>query len=201
MRLDSKCCREPDGNHGSPDMHPYSDQFLQKPKSAEEFIRCIIWKGWDQWAAFDAGSKLLLSAKPQLVRESISALQERSDLTRYTHALTRIVDLSDDDEALRASWKHNLTQLRALLFTSAIGTSRQRAKLLEIAQNKQVVNAMRYALGQEREPELRRIEPTWIAVLYAEGFSLSKHEADRFNAHLPPELQALLLGYYQEEVA
>ena len=71
-------------------------------------------------------------------------------------------------------------------------------KLLEIAQNKQVVKAMRHALRQERNPNTRRIEPTWIAVLYAEGSDASVLEADRFNALLEPEIQVVLLAYLDE---
>jgi hypothetical protein len=145
--------------------------------------------------AFDEGSKKCLKLKPHLIRESIEALGKRSDLSRYTLALSKIVRLSNDDDQLRIEWRTNVPQLRALLYTSAIGTARQRATLLEIARNKQVVSAMLYALQQEREIETRRIEPTWIAVLYAEGSEASVREADRFNVLLEPKLQAALLSY------
>lgn len=107
-------------------MHPLGNPFHQKPKSADEFIRCIIWADWDPSAAFDSGSKNLVGIKPQLIRDSLRMLRERPDLSRYTHALTRIVELSDDDDALRESWKRNLSHLRALLSASPVGTERQR---------------------------------------------------------------------------
>lgn len=186
--------------HALTDMHPLGNPFHQRPKSADEFIRCIIWADWDPSAAFDSGSKNLVGIKPQLIRDSLRLLRERPDLSRYTHALTRIVELADDDDALRESWKRNLSHLRALLYTSPIGTERQRSKLSEVAQNQQVVSAMRYALGQEAEPVPRRIEPTWIAVLYAEGSDACVREADRFNALLEPGLGARLREYKAKAV-
>jgi hypothetical protein len=69
-------------------------------------------------------------------------------------------------------------------------------KLLEIADNAQVVSAMRYALRQEKEIRPKEIEPSWIAVLYAEGSKASVREADRYNAQLNPETQAALRIYH-----
>ena len=161
-------------------------------------MRCLICHGWDPGVVFDAGSKLCLNLKADLIRASIKALRKRSDLSRYTHALGKIVRLSQPDDVLRVEWQTNLRQLRALLYTSAYGTDRQRAKLLEIASNAQVVKAMRYALRQEREINGRDIEPSWIAVLYAEGSIASVREANRFNELLEPETQTVLRGYLGE---
>lgn len=158
-------------------------------------MRCLIWHGWDPSVAFDEGSKKCLKLSSHLIRESVAALRNRPELSRYTLALSKIVRLSNDDDHLRIEWRTNLPQLRALLYTSALGTARQRAKLLEIARNDQVVRAMRYALRQERDIDSRRIEPTWIAVLYAEGSEASLREANRFNVLLKPEMQAVLLSY------
>ena len=69
-------------------------------------------------------------------------MRKRGDLSRHTHALGKIVRLSEPDEALRAEWQVNLRLLRALLYTSALGTKRQRMKLLEIAHNCEVVSAL-----------------------------------------------------------
>lgn len=176
-------------------MNRSEDRFLDKPTTVDEFMRCLIWHGWDPSVAFDEGSKKCLNLNPHLIRESVEALRNRSDLSRYTVALSNIVRLSGDDDQIRIEWRTNLTQLRALLHTSALGTARQRATLLEIARNEQVVRAMRCALRQERDIESRRIEPTWIAVLYAEGSEASVREADRFNVLLKPEMQAALLSY------
>lgn len=170
----------------------------KKPTSADEVMQCLFWAGWDPSVAFDAGAKQCLNLKPHLIRESIKVLLERSDLSRYTYALSKIVELTDDDDALRAKWKENLAQLRVLMFTSAVGTDRQRAKLMKIARNKQVVRAMRHALQQENDPNPRKVEPTWIAVLYADGTNASIQEADRFNALLDPKIQAALLSYRDE---
>lgn len=172
--------------------------FPHKPASVEEVMQCLFWIGWDPSVAFDAGSKWCLNLKPHLIRESIRSLQERSDLSRYTYALSKIVEVTSDDDALRGEWKRNLSQLRSLLSTSATGTDRQRLKLLEIAKNKQVVKAMRHALQQERNPNTKRIEPSWIAVLYAEGSDASILEADRFNALLEPKIQVALRAYHDE---
>ena len=176
-------------------MNRPEDRFLDKPTSVDEFMRCLIWQGWDPSVAFDEGSKKCLNLKPDLIRESIKALRKRSDLSRYTRAVIKIILPSQDNDTLRAQWRKNLPQLRALLYTSAVGTDRQRAKLLEIARNEHVVRAMRYALRQEREIQPRSIEPTWIAVLYAEGSDASVREANRFNALLKPEFQVALLTY------
>lgn len=176
-------------------MNQQDDRFLGKPTTADEFIRCLIWRGWDAGVAFDEGSRRCLKLKPQLIRESVDALSKRSDLSRYTLALSKLIRLSNDDDQLRIEWQTNLPQLRALLYTSPIGRAPQRAKLLQIAGNQQVVSAMRYALQQEGQVEPKKIEPTWIAVLYAEGSEGSVREADRFNALLEPKLQAALRSY------
>ncbi len=161
-------------------------------------MQCLFRVGWDPYVVFDVGSKQCLNLKPHLIREVVTVLRERSDLSRYTYALSEIVELADNDDALRVEWKKNLTQLRALMFTSAIGTERQRAQLFEIARNKQVVKAMQHALRQEGNPNPKKVEPSWIAVLYAEGTSESIPIADRFNALLAPKTQAVLLGYRDE---
>lgn len=58
--------------NASSDMHPYSDQFTEKPTTVDEFIRCVVWSGCDPGVAFDSGSTLLLSAKPALVRDAMT---------------------------------------------------------------------------------------------------------------------------------
>lgn len=179
-------------------MNQPSSQSLKKPTSADEVMQCLFWIGWDPSIAFDAESKQCLNLKPHLIRESIKALRERSDLSRYTHALSKIVELTDDDDVLRVEWKKNLPQLRALMFTSARGTDHQRLKLMEIARNKQIVKAMQHALRQESMPDPRKIEPSWIAVLYADGQKASILEADRFNTLLEPKIQVDLRGYRDE---
>lgn len=170
----------------------------KKPSSVEEFMQCLIWPGWDPFVAFDDGSKHCLNLKPALIRESINSLRKRSDLSRYTLALTRIVRLSLPDDVLKIEWQSNLKQLRALMSTSASGTNRQRARLVEIAGNARLVAAMRFALKHEKVVETNRIEPTWIAVLYAEGSEASVREADRFNAHLDGDTQCALRTYLGE---
>jgi hypothetical protein len=168
-----------------------------RPTSVDEFLQCLIWPGWNPSVAFYEGSRKCLNLKAKLVRESLVALQKRSGLSRYTHALCKIVRLSQPDDDLRAAWQLNLGLLRAVFYTSAWGTKRQRMKLLEIAQNAQVVGAMRYALRQEKEIRPREIEPSWIAVLYAEGSKASVREADRYNTLLDPETQATLRTYHR----
>jgi hypothetical protein len=170
-------------------------RILRRPTSVDEFMRCLIWPGWYPGVAFDQGSRRCLNLTPGLIRSALGALGKRSDLSRYTHALTKIVRLSQPDDALKIEWRTNLRLLRALLYTSAWGTERQRAKLLEIARNSQVVAAMRHALRQELEIEPRHIEPSWIAVLYAEGSKASLRLANRHNALLKPDTQATLRTY------
>jgi len=181
-------------------MKKIDDQFLDKPSTVDEFMRCLIWPGWDPSVAFDEGSKKLLDLSPDLIRKSIKTLRKRSSLSRYTHALSKIVRLSQPDDAIKVEWQTNLRHLRALLYTSAVGTDHQQATLLEIARNTQVVRAMRYALRQERKIRSRGIEPTWIAVLYAEGSNASVREADRFNVFLKPERQAVLRTYISKTI-
>jgi hypothetical protein len=176
-------------------MSLYVDRHERKPTTPDEFIRCIIWSGWDRRVSFMQGCKLLLGLKPDLIRESIRLLEQRPDLTSYTHALTKLVDLSTDDGVLLASWKTNLPHLRALLVTSPRGTALQRSKLLEISQNRQVVDALRFALQQNVDPIGRDVEPAWIAVLYAEGSEESVREADRFNRLCNPDTRTQMLTY------
>lgn len=177
------------------DMNQIEGPPFKNPTSVDEVLQCLIWVGWDPNVSFDLGSKRCLNLKPNLIRESIKALRDRADLSRYTYALTKIVDLTQADEALRAEWKSNLPQLRALMATSAIGTDCQRMRLLEIARNKRVVEAMRHALRQEPDPNPKKVEPSWVAVLYADGTNASIAEADRFNVLLRPETQAALHRY------
>lgn len=168
---------------------------FQKPTSPGEFIQCLICPGWNPFVVFDAGSKYCLNLKPELIRESIAALRKHPELSRYTHALTRIVRTSSSDKVLKHEWQQNLRHLRALGYTSAFGTDRQREKLFEISQNQQVVKAMRYALKQEVKIKEGGIEASWIAVLYANGSSASVKEANRFSRLLDPEMQERLRGY------
>jgi hypothetical protein len=176
-------------------MNPFGNSVSGRPTTTDEFIRCLIRPGWDPFVAFDEGSKQCLKLNAPLIREALKSLRMRAGLCRYTRALQKIVRVSSDDETLRNEWRANLPQLRALLYTSAFGTDRQRRKLLEIACNKQLTGAMRYALKQEQIIEPRRIEPTWIAVLYAEGSIASVREADRFNSLLDAETQSGLRKY------
>ena len=166
-----------------------------KPTNSAEFIECIICPGWNPGVVFDAGSRYCLNLKSGLIRESITALRKHPDLSRYTHALTRIVRTSSSDEVLKREWQQNLRHLRALYYTSACGTDRQREKLIEISQNKQVVKAMRHALKKEKKIATGGIEASWIAVLFADGSRASVIEANRFNRLLDPELQERLRGY------
>ncbi|HSH96411.1 MAG TPA: hypothetical protein VK968_19845 [Roseimicrobium sp.] len=176
-------------------MTPADDRFLGRPASVDEFMRCIIWPGWHANVAFTEGSKSCLNLKPSLIRPALAALSRRHDLGRYTHALCKIVRTSQPDEALQDEWRTNLPLLRALLYTSPVGTERQREKLLDIARNARVISAMRHALRKEITIDPRTVEPSWIAVLYAEHSKASVREADRFNTLLRPEMQTTLRAY------
>jgi len=168
---------------------------FMKPTDPGEFIQCLICAGWEPSVVFDTGSKYCLNLKPGLIRESIGALRKHPGLSRYTHALTRIVRTSSSDEELKREWQQNLRLLRALFYTSAFGTDRQREKLIEISHNKQVVKAMRYALKKETTIRKGGIEASWIAVLFADGSRTSVKEANRFNCLLDPDMQEWLRGY------
>ena len=141
------------------------------------------------------GSKQILALKAGLIRESIAALQQRKDLTDDTHALTQLVDPTDEDDVLQTEWKQNLSHLRALQYTSPVGTERQRLKLLEISQNARLVAALRYALEQDPAPNPKGISPPWIAVLYAEGSAESVRAADRLMALLKADPNDELFSY------
>lgn len=168
------------------------EPFTKKPSTVDEFIRCLIWEGWDPGVAFDQGSRNFLNLGPALIRDSIRMLRKKKKLSRYTYALCKIVRLSQPDDVLKQEWRTNFRLLRALLYTPAVGTDLQKEKLLEIARNNQVVKAMRYALGQERKINRDKIEAGWIAVLYEEGSSASVREANRFNKYHDPETQNVL---------
>ena len=170
----------------------------KKPTTPSEFIQCLICPGWHPVVVFDSGSRYCSNLKPELIRESIVALRKHPDLSRYTHALTRIIRISSSDEELKHEWQQNLRHLRALTYTSAWGTDQQREKLIEISQNKQVVKAMRYALRKENKIKKESIEGNWIAVLIADGSKASIKEANRFIRLLDPETQEWLKGYAQK---
>ena len=159
----------------------------KKPSNPQEFIQCLICPGWNPGVVFYYGSKHCLNLKPDLVRNSITELSKHPGLSRYTYALTKIVRMSSSDEDIKREWKQNLPLLRALYYTSAFGTARQRAKLIEVSQNKQLVKAMRYALKQETKIEDKNIEGSWIAVLFAEGSKASVNIANRCILHIDPE--------------
>ena len=44
-----------------------------RPTSVDEFLRCLIWPGWNPSVAFDAGSRKCLNLKANLIRESLKA--------------------------------------------------------------------------------------------------------------------------------
>jgi hypothetical protein len=177
-------------------MKRVDEPVLHKPTSVDEVLQClIIWIGRPPVIAFYEGSRECLNLSAKLIKGSIRALRKRTDLSRYTHALSRAIRVSQPDAVVAAEWRTNLRHLRALYYTSPTGSDRQRSKLLEIARNKLVVGAMRHALRQERVIRTRGIEPTWIAVLYAEGSKSSVEQADRFNALLDAKLQNDLRTY------
>ena len=109
------------------------EPFTGKPSTVDEFMRCLIWPGWDPWVAFDQGSRKCLNLGPVLIRDSIRNLRKMKNLSRYTYALCKIVRLSQPDDVIKQEWRTNLRLLRALLYTPAVGTDLQKVKLLEIA--------------------------------------------------------------------
>ena len=179
-------------------MASVAQPLLRKPRTADEVLRCLIWEGWHPSCSFVEGSRHCETIKAPLIRQAIRKLRAKRGLYRYHQALGLAIRLSGTDATVESDWRTALKLLRILEHASPIGTPRQRLLLLEVARNGRVVQAMRRALKTERRIRRRSIEPTWIAVLYAEGSAASVAVADRFNAHLSLERQNQMRGYLPE---
>jgi hypothetical protein len=114
-----------------------------------------------------------------LVRESLKELRKQPTLPRYVHALVEVVDLHEpDDNNLKNRWQRAIDGLRGLYHASPVGTARQRGLLLDVAQDQELVAAMRVAVVAAGDTE-----PTWTAVFFAEGSAESLAVIDRFRDH------------------
>jgi hypothetical protein len=164
----------------------------QRLATAQQVIDRLIRPGWDPSSAFYDGSKVYRGLNAKLIRETVTELRARQALPRDVHALIEAVDLNADDNELRKNWQDAIRGLRVLLYASPKGTARQRNLLLDVARNPRVVAAMQVALESGHKPD-----PTWIAVLIAEGSAKSQSIVDRFRhdyaTHYPELLRALEL--------
>jgi len=95
--------------------------------------------------------------------------------------------MADADDTLEREWREAIDHLRVLADASPIGTSRQRGLLVGVARNKRLVRAMRSPL--KTEPE---IDPTWMAVLIAEGSPASSATVRRYRRTYLPKYAELL---------
>lgn len=176
-------------------MELVEDEFVKKPKTIEDVIRCLNGIVMDPSIAFYEGSKFCRSITAELIKSTISALSEKLGVPRYTLALVYSIDTEKSDEELQENWRRNIEDLRVLYGTSPKGTARQAEKLISVGRNTQLVRGMCKALKSEIEIDRRAIEPTWLAVLYAEGSEQSVAEFKRIANFLKPETIAYLERY------
>jgi hypothetical protein len=109
------------------------------------------------------------------------------------HALVKAVDPNVADHQLEMDWQTAIDGLRTLARTSPKGTSRERNLLLDVAQNRKLVLGMQAAMTSAAD-----IDPTWMAVFFAEGSPKSRSIADRYRekyATRYPELLRQLEGF------
>jgi hypothetical protein len=148
----------------------------KRPATSELVIDCLVWKGWNPGIAFYEGSRVCRRLDAKLIRETVAELRGLQALSRDVHALVEAVDLRVGDDELCKDWRDAIDGLRVLFHASPIGTARERNLLLNVARNPRVVSAMQVALKSEH-----RVDPTWMAVLIAEGSTKSQSIVDRFR--------------------
>lgn len=176
-------------------MELVEEEFVKKPKTIEDVIRCLNGVVMDPSIAFYEGSKFCRNISAELIKSTINSLSEKLDVPRYTLALMYSIDAEESDEELQENWRSNIDDLRVLYGTSPKGTARQAEKLINVGRNTRLVRGMCKALKSEIEIDRRAIEPTWLAVLYAEGSEQSVAEFKRIVNFLKPETVAYLERY------
>jgi hypothetical protein len=152
-------------------------QRSKRPVTPKEVIERLIWKGWNAEIAFYEGSRVCRRLDAELIRGAVVALRKRRALSIDIRALIAAVEPSDPDEVLRRDWQDAIDGLRVLFHASPAGTSRQRQLLLGVARNRKLIAAMRVA-----SMPAQSIDPTWMAVLIAEGSPESNAVVAKFTA-------------------
>jgi hypothetical protein len=168
--------------------HPLA-RLPKRPVTPEQVIEFLIWKRWEPRIAFYEGSTACRRLDAKLIRGTISALRKRRSLPRDVRALVEAVDPGDADDDLTRAWRDGIDGLRVLFHASPKGTTRERSLLLDVARNRKLVAAMRTASTRESD-----VDPTWMAVLIADGSPESRSVVDRCRpryAKYPDLLRAL----------
>jgi hypothetical protein len=142
----------------------------------KQVIDRLIWKDWEPSVAFYEGSRECRRLDAQLIRGVVAALRKRRALPLDARALVEAVDPAVADDELKRDWQAAIDGLRVLYHASPKGTSRQRELLLDVARNRKLVAAMRVASTVASD-----LDPTWMAVLIAEGSPKSRAVAARFR--------------------
>lgn len=177
------------------------EEYVKKPKTIEDVVRCLNGNVMDPSIAFYEGSKFCRKITAELIRSTITSLSEKHDAPRYTLALIYSITTEVADEELQENWRRNIDDLRVLYGTSPNGTTKQAEKLISVGRNTQLVRGMCKALKTEIEIDRRAIEPTWLAVLYAEGSEQSVAEFKRIVNLLKPETIKYLEKYRGKAIA
>jgi hypothetical protein len=149
-----------------------------RPKTPTQVVDCLIREGWDPGLVFFEGSRACRRLAAGLIRESLVELRKRPSLPRAVHALVEAVDPCESDDDVTSRWQSAIDGLRVLLHASPKGSARERGLLLDVARDPRLVAAMRAAVVATGETE-----PTWTAVLIAEGSPESSAVVDRFRDH------------------
>jgi hypothetical protein len=147
-----------------------------RPKTPTQVIECLLREGWHPAVVFFEGSRTCRRLEAGLIRESVDELRKRPSLPRDVGALVETVELRERDDEVEGRWQGSIDGLRTLYHASPKGSARERKLLLDVARDRRLVAAMRAAVTATGE-----IEPTWMAVLIAEGSPESQAVVDRFR--------------------
>lgn len=161
------------------------------PRRPEQVRDLLIREGWNQSVAFYHMAKDGRNLKAALIRGALPLLRDHPEAGKDVRTLVHAVTPEEPDEVVEAQWRSTFDALRALFRTSPIGSQRERETLLSIARDKNIVRAM--VAAAVAEP---KIDPSWIAVLSAEGSKESSAIVQRELAKLSrPALVAALRSF------
>lgn len=135
-----------------------------KPKTPQQVLDCFFREGWDAACVFYDCSRDCRDIGADLIRRSLPLLREHTGFGKELRTLVGAVDENQRDDVVEEGWKSAIDALRALQRTSPFDTQRGRVRLLGIARNSILVEAMLHAAESEDH-----VDPSWLAVFSAEG--------------------------------
>jgi hypothetical protein len=168
------------------------DEWVKNPKTVDQVIQCLNGIYLHPSIAFYEGSKFCRQIGADLIRAAIKNLKDSGQCPRYTLALINSIDVAASDEAVQEQWRRNIDDLRILYHASPVGMKREKDLLISVSRNKSLIKAMVSALDAEKGVDDRAIEPTWLAVMCAEGSPESLAKVELLKPYLNPRMAKAL---------